>query len=230
MSAVGAPTRILLPVPPNLLRRRWGAVTTKLAELLAEATFPLHAVPPSRWEGQAFVGFTGYRSEPRVLEVVQIDYLAGVEEGPFGAVVSNLDGSTLLRADGGLVDPAPAHLMNFVSRFEEGFVERRVKRRRPVFPPRDFAFENVVVRVRGRAMGALLAAHTALPLQLARLAFRRGDARVDVGVATWELDALDLASHLQPVDLAFATVFDEPWKPTYPPPEWGEPPGQPSEV
>lgn len=187
----------------------------KLAALLAEATFPLYAVPRRAWSGVAFVGTYERMTVPRpALRAVRIVYLDTAEPPPHGAVVSVLGPGAVPDARVGVLDP---HLVDFVSRFDEAFVERRVRARRPAFP--DAGFDALGTVVLGA--GARIFRHRALPLQVVRLAVRRGGTAADVAVACWDLDAVDFASRLEPVDLTFAREFDAAVGEQYPPPEWG---------
>ncbi|MFN2613890.1 MAG: hypothetical protein ABR552_03615 [Actinomycetota bacterium] len=170
-------------------------------ELLARARFPLFAIPPSSWDGAAFVG--SFTTEGEGIRDIQFVYLDGIDEHSFGICVSNIDGSATVE------EPLDAHLLSFSSRLDEAYVVARVKRRKgPVFAARDFTKQQTTVTVAGRTAGALVYIHREIPLRLARVPLHIGSSVTDIGVAGWRLDPLDHLSKLLIVDPKVAAEFD----------------------
>ena len=184
----------------------------KLTDLLAASPFALFGVHPRDWDGPAFAGDAV--RDAGVLRSVQLVYLDAIDGSSLGACVSNLG------TGGAAIDPVGTHVVDFVARFQPDFLLGKMKRRRfEPFPPGVFAERPVTVAVAGHTLGGIVYTHRELPLQLLRVAIRRGDAVTDLGVATWRLAAMDLAAKVQPVDVRFAKEFDAADETGYPIPD-----------
>lgn len=190
----------------------------RLADVLADAPFPLFAVARERWSGTALVGHVERMTIPRpALRSVKIVYLDGAEPPLHGAVVSVVDPGVAPRHD----DSLDEHLADAVARFDAAFVQKRVRARRAAFPLGEFDATGVVLELATGSTGARQMQHRVLPLQVIRFAAIGGRATADVAVACWDLDARDFAAGLEPVGVEFARAFDAAGEPRYPPPEWG---------
>jgi hypothetical protein len=174
----------------------------RLKDVLSTTTFPLFAIRPGEWSGACFLGFTSRANER--LCGAQFHYLDALDERSMGACVSSIDGA---RAQQG--DPIEAHLVPFISRFDDEFLVSRVKRNKfEPFKPGEFTTKTAGVHLAGRNVGGTIYAHSELPVILLRAAIRIGAAVTDIGIAGWRLDPADLLPKVVLVDAIIAAEFD----------------------
>lgn len=172
--------------------------------LLVSARMPLFAVAPARWDGPAFVGEVGVRHEGiRAAHLVQFVYLDAGDGTTSGAQVSNLDPKSHA------TDPIRDHALRFLSRFDASAASPR-GRFRKVLPLAlgEFSRKELTLPVAGETRGAVVMTHRSVPLQIARVAARRGAQLTDLAIVTWRVDIRGFAPLVVGVDPPFAAVWD----------------------
>jgi len=156
------------------------------------------------------------------LHTVELLYLDRSDPDAIGLSVSNVAAGQLTRPPGERFDPLEAHLLNFVTRFEPGFITRFAKRRNgPAFPIDEFDVTDVLGTFAGLERGVQWFVHKGAPLQILRTVIRSGSAVTDVAVCGWNNSVRDMGVLVEPATETFAREFDlaavgQP----YPPPEW----------
>jgi hypothetical protein len=175
-----------------------------LTQVLAEASMPLFALRPGGFD--AFVGTVAKHGDPAVVTHALILYLDEHGAAPTGIGVSCADPRTH-----GDEPPLQLHLGPFAARFDERFLPRDLKPRAfELFPADEFRHDTRAAAVAGMTVGVEMWTHRESPLRLLRSALRRGEQLVDLGVAGWGVDVVEVAARLEPVDLGFAKAFDAP--------------------
>jgi hypothetical protein len=194
-------------------------VTTSVAALRRDTTFPLFAIHPRHWSGPAFLANVARERGVRGLHTVQFAYLDGPDGGGGGATVSNLEAGLVTGDRGIKVDAFEEHLLNFVARFERGFLKRFLRSGATPLEPGSFDKRDLMLMVAGAERGAYLFRHKDLPLEFVRTAVRVGDGITDLVIAGWGHNARDLCAIVEPVTDDMAAALDGE-REQYPPPDW----------